>query len=155
MTYDFKQQLTKGEKGEKNLDAFFAERYEIEPVSMDLQRQGIDRIFTNRETGKRHKVEYKTDWTASKTGNAFVETISVDTADKPGWAYSSKADILIYYLPQDMLVYVVEFPILRRLLPRWETTCVSRKIPNNGYMTHGLLVPLDEFERHALTVISI
>ena len=44
---------------------------------------------------------------------------------------------------------------LRRCLPRWQRQYQARKIPNQGYCTHGLLVPLDEFERIAQRVESL
>jgi len=154
MTYSFKEQLTAGEKSEQYLDRFFSQWYSITPVGMAEQRQGIDRIFT-RADGTTFPIEYKTDWTAGKTGNAFVETVSVDTANKPGWAYSSKARYLIYYVPGDSLIYVIEFSRLRSHLQRWAKQYQTRAIPNQGYRTKGLLVPLMEFEKIAKQVISI
>lgn len=153
--YDFKQQLLQGARGEQDLDLFFAQWYVVQPVTMAQQRQGIDRIFRRKCDGREYRVEYKTDWTASKTGNAFVETVSVDTTGKAGWAVTSQADVLIYYLPEDLLIYVFNFRSLRTLLAYWRKHYPTRRIPNNGYHTHGLLVPLHEFERHALQVISI
>lgn len=152
--YEFKEQLMKGEKSEDKLDAFFSEWYTVKRVDMFQQRQGIDRIFTRKDNGSIFKIEYKTDWTASRTQNAFVETISVDTTDKPGWAYSSQSDYLIYYIPGDELIYVITFIALRARLPCW-CKFPSRRIPNKGYCTVGLLVPLAEFEQIAREVISI
>lgn len=152
--YAFKEQLAKGEKSENKLDHFFSQWYTIQPVGMDKQRQGIDRIFTNKETGVISKIEYKTDWTAGKTHNAFVETISVDTANKPGWAHSSQADYLFYYVPGDELIYIITFAKLREQMHRWHGF-PTRAIPNNGYKTIGILVPLAEFERIAIEVISL
>ncbi len=152
--YAFKEQLTKGEKSENKLDGFFSQWYDIHPVDMDKQRQGIDRIFTNKETGVVSKIEYKTDWTAGKTHNAFVETVSVDTANKPGWAHSSKADYLFYYVPGDELIYIIKFAALRGRMHQWKGL-PTRQIPNNGYKTIGILVPLAEFEKIAIEVISM
>lgn len=152
--YGFKEQLTKGQQSEAELDSFFAQWYTIEPVTMEQQRQGIDRVFTRKDNGHVFDIEYKTDWTASKTGNAFVETVSVDTANKPGWAHSSQADYLIYYVPGDDLVYVIAFANLRARLHCWQNLPL-RTIPNRGYNTIGRLVPLREFERIATQVISL
>lgn len=152
--YEFKEQLTKGQQSENELDAYFSQWYTIQTVDMDQQRQGIDRVFTRKDNGHVFKIEYKTDWTAGKTGNAFVETVSVDRTDKPGWAHSSQSDYLIYYVPGDDLVYVIAFQNLRSRLQSW-CNCPTRKIPNNGYNTLGLLVPLCEFERIATQVISL
>lgn len=152
--YDFTAQLQLGEHHEADLDRFFSAWYDIRKVDREEQRQGIDRIFTRKDNGAVHRVEYKADSKASETGNAFVETVSVDTANKPGWAHSSQADYLIYYLPKDLLIYVIAFVDLRKRLPKW-CSYRSRRIPNNGYHTVGLLVPLDEFEEIATQVISI
>lgn len=155
MIYDFRQQLHQGQAGEHRLDQFFSEWYDIAPVGMEQQRQGVDRMFKRKDNGTTYKVEYKTDKTASSTGNAFVETVSVDTANKPGWAYSSQSDYLVYFLPEDLLIYVIAFDRLRSHLPQWAKCHRTRRIPNKGYHTVGLLVPLDEFEKIATQVISL
>jgi hypothetical protein len=152
--YAFKTQLTKGEQSEAALDSFFAQWYIIKPADRAQQRQGIDRIFTRRDNDVALLIEYKTDWTAGKTHNAFVETISVDTAHKPGWAYSSQADYLIYYVPDAALIYTIAFVNLRASLEAW-CSFPLRRIPNHGYHTIGLLVPLNEFERIATKVLRV
>jgi hypothetical protein len=155
MVYKFDEQQAKGRDGEQFLDHWFADWYEIRPATCEEQRQGIDRIFIRRQTGKRLAIEYKTDYRAAQTGNAFVETVSVDTADKAGWAYSAEADYLLYYIPGDSLVYVMTLEILRRELPRWVREYPHRAAQNKGYATHGVLVPLHEFERHAEVVLNV
>lgn len=155
--YDFQTQLRQGQQGEDDLDQFFADRYAIDQASYDQQRQGIDRIFTDLATLLPITVEYKSDRTASRTGNAFVETVSVenDQGSKGGWALSSQAEFLLYYLPDDRLVYVLRMARLRGRLERWGQRCRTRRIPNEGYCSVGLLVPLDEFERIAVQVVSL
>lgn len=155
MTYNFATKLHEGQKHEQFLDEFSATWYDIREVSREEQGRGIDRIFVEKATGEIVKVEYKADTTASRTGNAFVETVSVDTANKRGWAYTSQADWLLYYLPGDGLIYLFEFATLRQHLPRWTKQYPTRAIPNAGYKTIGLLVPLAEFERHADKVINL
>lgn len=153
MTYTFDIQKARGEAGEQFLDRWFAAWYEIRPATRAEQRRGIDCIFTRRQTGKHLAVEYKTDYKAARTGNAFIETVSVDTLGKAGWAYSSQADY-IYYIPGDGLIYVITLEVLRRELPRWVREYPLRAAQNEGYATHGMLVPLYEFEQHAEAVIS-
>lgn len=153
--YDFDKQNRQGKKGETFLDEFFSQWYAIVPATDSEQRQGIDRWFKPRPFGKRFPVEYKTDTTAARTHNAFVETVSVDTANKPGWAYTSQAKFLIYYIPGDELIYVIPFAALRGQLPHWSRRYPLRRIPNRGYHTHGLLVELVEFERCAKRVFSV
>ena len=152
-TYDFPTQLTQGADGEQLLDRYFATWFTIRHATRLEQRQGIDRIFSRQ--GATYKIEYKSDARANATGNAFIETVSVDTAGKRGWAYTSEADYLLYYVPGAEVVYIVPFLTLRQHLTQWAQQYPTRQIPNQGYHTHGLLVPLDEFERIAQRVESL
>lgn len=145
-TYQFGKQLTKGEKAESRLDQHFGNWYQIVHTTREQQRQGIDRIFTGRINRERIAVEYKSDWTAAQTRNAFVETVSVDTENKPGWALTSHADVLVYYVPPIGMAYWIPFESLRPMVSTWQATYPVRQIPNCGYNTHGLLVPLKQFE---------
>jgi hypothetical protein len=155
MTYTFDEQKARGDAGELFLDQWFAREYEVRPATPEEQRRGIDRLFMHLQTGKCLAIEYKTDYRAAQTGNAFVETVSVDTAGKVGWAHSSEAEYLIYYIPGDGLMYVLALEVLRRELPRWMREYPLRSAQNEGYATHGVLVPLAEFERHAEVVINV
>lgn len=150
--YDFSEKLAEGERGEAYLDTLWDSRWQIVKAQRDDQRRGIDRWLVN-SAGKRISLEYKTDVTAGRTGNAFVETISVSTADKPGWAVSSQATWLIYYIPDPEAVYIIKFARIRQHLARWREQYPSRDIPNVGYVTTGLLVPLREFEQIAARVL--
>ncbi|MCL6447845.1 MAG: hypothetical protein K6U04_06780 [Armatimonadetes bacterium] len=152
--HNFDDQFRRGQDGEKFLDEFFAGKFHIYPATRRQQRQGIDRVFVNRETGETLKIEYKSDYAAHRTGNAFLETVSVDTIGKKGWIYTSRADYLIYYVVDDLLIYAIKFDTLRRLFPAWLKKYRRGKAVNEGYTTHGLLVPLTEFEKHAEAVIS-
>lgn len=80
--------------------------------------------------------------------------MSVDTAGKAGWALTSQAEILAYYLPEADLVYLLRMETLRRLVPQWQQRFRTRAAANKGYQTLGILVPLAEFERHAIEVIG-
>ena len=156
MPYQMMTQLSKGEEAEAHLDALFAADWEITAVSRDQQRQGIDRVFVSRKSGRQHTVEYKSDWTAGRTENVFIETVSVDTEDKPGWAYASQADWLFYYIPGKSLLCVIDFATLREQLPHWVDECPpAPPIPNQGYNTLGILVPLGEFQKCCKRVIEL
>ena len=145
--YDFDAQHEQGQKGEAFLDAFFAARgHRIQPATRGQQRQGIDRIFLRG--GKMARVEYKTDFLAHETGHVFIETISIDTDDKAGWAYTSQADLLVYYIPGQNVIYVISLERLREHLPRWCETYPTRPAQNQQYATHGVLVPIGEFEQY-------
>jgi hypothetical protein len=41
---------------------------------------------------------------------------------------------------------------LRQELPRWQATYRTTSAANDGYRTHGVLVPLHELERIAIVV---
>jgi hypothetical protein len=151
--YEFGKQLGKGEAAERFLDAHYSRFFSIKKASRDEQRQGIDRFF--EKEGESWPIEYKADWTASRTGNAFVETVSVDTTGKLGWAYTSSAKWLLYFLPDDGLVYVVEMTKLKGCLEGWKEKCKTVTVQNRTYSTHGLLVPLDLFEQIAQRVDSV
>lgn len=151
-TYDFAIQKAKGEEGEAFLDAFFERAYIIQPSTEQEQRREIDRWFTNRVTDKRVSVEYKRDETAGRTGNAFIETVSVDVRGVRGWVYTSEAEWLVYFIPKPETIYVLRFADLRQRLPDWERRFPKRKIANRDYNTMGILVPLAEFERAAVAV---
>lgn len=149
--------FTKSDQHE--LDEIFRERgFAVEPTTPEQERGEKlgDRVFS--KDGKRWFVEYKSDESASKTGNAFVETISVDSQGVPGWAHTCRADFIMYYLPLDGLIYVFRPRRMRKLIPKWEKKYPTRptsKGQNKGYNTHGILVPLREFEKRANMVINL
>lgn len=155
MKYDFDAQLRDGHDGEAVLDTHFSEWFFITPASRDEQRRGIDRWWEPRDGGRALSVEYKTDRLATRSGNAFVETVSSDTHNKPGWAYASAAQLLCYYVPGDELVYLIDMNRLRSNLSLWTQRYRQRVVENVGYNTIGLLVPLANFERIARQVISL
>lgn len=149
IVHQFFEKLRQGQAVERELDEHFRDKYSIRKASMDEQRIGIDRVFVDRETMEAFRVEYKADYRAVETGNVFVETVSVDSRGVRGWAYTSEADWLVYALPQlrrYLLVRVVE---LREALPNWIQRYPQGKARNRTYTTHGVLVPIVEFERLA------
>ena len=148
--YQFQTQLRQGESYEAELDQFFRGLgFRISAANRSMQRCGIDRVFFHVRDEQLFTVEYKADSRAGATGNAFIETVSVDTAGKPGWAYSSTAAILVYLVTNPQTIYWLEMAKLRRQLPRWATVYPKRQAHNTNYQTHGLLVPLHELERIA------
>ncbi len=152
-TYKFHTQLRQGEGSEADLDKFFrVQGFHISTANREMQRRGIDRVWFRERDGKLFTVEYKADSLAGSTGNAFIETVSVDTANKPGWAYSSEAAMLVYLVTQPQTIYCISMARLRKQLERWQAQYPTRQAQNDGYQTHGLLVPLDELERIAAAV---
>lgn len=143
MTKQFAKQLGIGEAFEQVLDVHFTAKYQISKATRAEQKAGIDRWFESLDGGK-ISVEYKADLRATNTGNAFVEIVSVDTRNVLGWAYTSQADALIYFLPQPKLCYHICFDSLRQELPDWRVKFPSRSVRNFDYNTIGLLVPIGE-----------
>lgn len=152
--YSFDKQNTRGGRGEDFLDAFFEERGNyVQPATHWQQRQGIDRIFA-RES-KLARVEYKTDYIAHRTGRVFIETIAVGNGGRAGWATTSQADLLVYFIPGLQTIYVMPLAALREKLTEWVQKYPSRPAHNEDFATYGVLVPLDEFEGHATQVFNL
>jgi hypothetical protein len=152
--YGFAAQLAIGEVWEDRLDRFFTERFavEVRRVGMEEQRRGIDRVFVGTETGEVYTVEYKADDKAGRTGNAFIETVSVDVTGKPGWAVASRADVLVYLVTEPETIYWIPMRRVRASLARWRRLYREVAAQNEGYKTLGLLAPLAELERIAVKV---
>ncbi len=154
MPYDFKRQLAKGESGEQFLDEFFESQFDVLETP-HLRAVGVDREFRRKPDGRTFEVEYKTDFTAGDTGNAFIETISVDTENKLGWVCTSRAAWILYFVPGRDELYLVRLSALRAELPRFIETLSARQIPNSGYHTHGLLLPLKKLGDLATGVVHV
>jgi hypothetical protein len=153
--YSMSNQMEKGEKGEKELDEYYSQWFYSRPVSMNAQRSGIDRAWTSKNTKHRYSVEYKSDDRAATSGNVFIETVSVDKNDKPGWAYSSCAQLLIYYIPPLKKAIRYSMLTLKFHVEDWVNTYPEHKIPNDGYYTVGTVVPIEEFEKYCWTVDNL
>lgn len=147
-SYNYAVQLGVGEEWEDEIDKFVRDFLleESLPVSRQLQQIGIDRIW-ERWDGTRVSVEYKADIKAAQTGNVFIETISVDTAGKAGWAHTSLAQQLVIYIPGHRRVLIVQMLDMKARLVDWTEQFKTRPAQNNGYQTHGLLIPIDVFAR--------
>lgn len=153
--YDFDTQLGIGMAAEAVLDDHFGNWFDITPATAAEQRKGIDRHYKLRIDGRMFTVEYKCDRIAHKTGNAFVETVSVDNRHRSGWGYTCSADWLLFYVPGDELVYMLRPRDVTKLLPRWEQQYPRKAVNNGSYQTHGVLVPLVDFEKLAFQVVSL
>jgi len=153
--HSFSKSLEAGKFGEERLDKLFGRMFYIEPVTVEVEKeQGIDRVFRPEGAEWALAVEYKTDAKAAKTGNAFIETVSVDITGAPGWAKKSKADMLAYYVPGLRRVYWLKMSEVRRCLPRWQKDYPKRPSWNDGYRSWGHTVPLSIIENVADAVIE-
>lgn len=153
--HNFAASKARGEEVEAQLDAYLEPTYIIRKASEAEQRRGIDRWLTHRETGDTLSIDYKADHLAARTGNAFIETVSVDSAGKGGWALTSQADLIFYYLPQRSTLYVLSMAEISRALPQWADLYRQVHAQNEGYQSAGVLVPLKEIERIAEDVVEV
>lgn len=155
MTHNFNDKLAEGQAIERELDAYFRDQYFIAAASPADQRAGIDRLFRDKQTNRLTAIEYKADFQAGKTGNAFIETVSVDAVAKAGWALSSESAYIFYFVASTRKLYIVDIEVLRRWLPLWEDLFEKRYAQNEGYRTYGVLVPLEELAGIAKYILEI
>jgi hypothetical protein len=121
------------------LDAWVGEAYVIRPATVREQWRGIDRIATGAD-GLPISLDYKCDERASDTGNLFIETISNTRSGRPGWALTSQAAWLIYFVtPHTVFMFLMAE--LRACLPTWRRRFPEREARNEHYVTRGLCVP--------------
>jgi hypothetical protein len=73
------------------LDAVFGPEFIIVTATRDHERQGIDRFFVHRRDGRIvHRVDFKTDEAAGRTGNLALEPVSVvrkGRREAAGWVH--------------------------------------------------------------------
>lgn len=145
-------QFTNGKAVEAFLDEFFRARgYTIRQTTEREERVLClgDRYFSR--SGPGFWVEYKSGIQTFYTGNIFLETISVDSASKPGWVFTSRADFVYYacLLNGKILVFIPEElrGVIGGLRQQFKEVKTS-KGQNQGYNTHGLIIPLEYAEEH-------
>lgn len=147
-----KPQFTRGKQVEAFLDEFFRwQGWRIEPTTPHEERTLClgDRRFIRGETV--YLIEYKSGLQTAATRNIFLETVSVDTAKKPGWLYTCRADYIFYacLLNRKILVFAPQKlrAVIERLRTQFREVATSHH-QNDGYNTHGLLIPLDYAEKY-------
>lgn len=153
--YRFTEQLDVGKRGERFIDSLFAPTQHIQPVDLSLELiAGIDRIWKSKADGRVVGVEYKTDTTATRTGNMFIETTSNDENGKTGWVYSSLSQVIVYFIP-DVELIVMNTLELKRHLPELMEGRKVMVIPNRGYNTRGFCIGTDEIKNYSrLTMMT-
>ena len=141
--FDFnKVALQKAQEGEATLDNYFSKWYTIQNVTMAFQKRGIDRIFLAKVPEPTPMaVEYKIDYRARQTGNAYIETVAWDdgSRSKKGWAYTCEADVLAYC--NNFEILLLEPLVLRPYLEQWQQKYRTVIVPNVGFNGEGLLIP--------------
>jgi hypothetical protein len=147
MAKRFGKQYRIGEIGAGLLDGYFSKLYRLTPATLAEEENGIDRVAF-RPDGRQVCLEYKTDILADKSGNAFIEVVAYDgeRGQREGWAYTSRADMIVYFLPFSNRLLLIRPARLRFKLPAWEARYRREKVQNQGrteWVTVGLLIPLE------------
>jgi hypothetical protein len=145
-TYSFVEQLERGKAGEAVIKDYFSQWYKITDATLDQQKnEKIDFIF--ERNGVRTKVEVKTDDKTDKTGNLFIETMSMIEWGKYGWAWVTQAEKVLYYALPDT-VYILDVAQLRDMLQVWhKQRKPKRKVYNDHWTSEGYLIKTDEIVR--------
>ena len=151
-TYNFQKQLEKGQVQEMRVEDFLRGRgWKVTQTDMSEQRRGIDRWLHNSMNPEAIGVEMKADFQAHRTGNAYIETVSVGryvgkdfVVEKDGWLYTSQADYLFYLVVETGKLYLTTPKDRREQMETKRYHGVTVK--NNGYQGRGLLLPLKELE---------
>lgn len=160
----FASSLKRGEEWEAELDTFFGKSFILEPIPQEsflfVQKLGIDRVLVNKKTGSRWSTEYKSDDRAADTNNFFIEVISVDTPskEKKGWALTTCAQKIVFYIPRKNVAYIVSAEKIRDMLSVFEHD--RERYPyrpcgetlNDGYRSWGYCVPVSEIAAMATKV---
>ena len=152
--YSFSEQLIKGEEYELILDEFFSSKYDVEHVQLEVQRWGIDRIFTRKSSGVIASVEYKTDFIAQRTGNVFVETETVGGTGKQGWAFCSIAQLLVYFIPELNVIYVADMLKIKLDIDKLAVRYDVKTVDNGHFKMMGVPIPFEVFDKYVISTIK-
>lgn len=116
--YGFRERFEAATKSESILDKRFSRDFEITRATPSEDRGGIDRWFTFRKADcLKFSVQYKCDMQWYDTGNVAIELISDVDKGKPGWAWKSVADVLVYFDAETGRLAALSIPVIRRWLP--------------------------------------
>ncbi len=157
--HTFDKSHEKAKLYEVELDKYFEQAYRITPATREQERAGVDRFFEHLVTGVQYSVEYKTDHETPRTGNVFVETMSMETTQKLGWAYTSLAQVLVYFVPGQEYALRADMTAIKRCMSKWsvyrEATAWNRSRSGEYYRTLGRLVPVGEFRGACVQVHDV
>lgn len=147
-------QFKSGDDVARFLDSYFGAKYDIRPTTPHEERVLClgDRHYTRKaDSNLGFFVEYKSGIQSAYTLNIFLETVSVDTPCKPGWVYTCRADYIFYAALLNQKILVFRPGKLRAEIAELKTRfreVKTSKGQNDGYNTHGVIVPLDYAEKH-------
>lgn len=145
-------QFTNGKAVESFLDEFFGGRgFTIRQTTPHEERVLClgDRHFS--QNGQSFYVEYKSGIQTFYTGNVFLETVSVDATSKAGWVYTCRANFVYYACLLNGKILVFQPDRLRGVIDNLKLRfreVKTGKGQNQGYNTHGLIVPLAYAEKY-------
>lgn len=147
--YNFYTQRAIGHAGEAVIcDWLNSQGWQLRPATDAEQRQGIDFWGCFPSKGAT-SFEIKTDRRAHRSGNAFIELESSNKTGKLGWLFTCEADVILYWIPGLDLVLWMQPDNIRNAYQDWKDLYSLRQIPNDGYYTTGLIVPLESFQTAA------
>lgn len=155
--FDFDEQLQIGGRLERRIARSVSNEECVLPVPRRLQHRPfhMDQIWISREWPHRVRtVEITGDWRAAETGNALIEVHSVDVEGRPGKYWETWANLAVHALPSEGYGYVVKVDAIQSHMTAWSHDYREVKIPNDGYHTVGLPVPLSEIESISLRTIE-
>ena len=152
---NFFNDLSRGKAGEELIDRYYKNIFEIEEVTLASERgNGIDRVY--RFGDNVFTVEYKFDFRARKTGNAYIEVL-IEESDgriKDGCIKKTQADILMY-LCNNLGLYILYAKELKADIAVLQEKYGLVSGPWNngsdgvGFRAKGMLIPLgDLFEQY-------
>lgn len=127
------------------------------PGDAASQRMGIDRLVF-LANGKTVAIDEKK--REGVYGDIYLEYISVDTNNTPGWIEKDLAiDYLAYAFMPIQRVYLFPWDVLRRAWlrfgNRWKAVYACRSAQNNGYKTWGVCVPISVVQSAVRTAAII
>lgn len=137
--YKFSEQNALGQNGEGEIRAHFA-AMGIETFSVPLATNKLGIDFWAIQSGVKIYFEAKTDSMTARTQNVFIETVSNSSTGKLGWLFSTRADFILYYVPEWAAYLKIPTPELRNFLtfaPKYPI----KHAKNHGYTSSGFLVP--------------
>jgi hypothetical protein len=161
---NFKESYEKAEKYNIALDNYFSNRFTVIACeTRATQSLGVDRFLVSNKTGLRLSVEYKVDFRAGRSGNAFIETRQrfEDGRLVPGWGFSTCAQLIAYFVVGRAAVYLLDTLKMKRELPHYSKFfpktdwVVNLKQDGTNYAAKGILVPLEILEKACLSVENL
>lgn len=152
--------------GVEIIEDYFADRFAISNLNETFPEEGktqeddiasgifrsldVEACWIESDLPKQWLVKYVVD--PNEMNGVFIETLCSDTQGmkQNGWAWASKAQILVYYIPKIHIMYLSNLVSLRFAIHDWFSYEVkSFDAIRNGRecMLKGMLVPFDTFKK--------